>query len=103
MTRSKKVASRIIACLIAAMGLFKLFLGVELVVLGGSSYYVITGALEVVSGVLLWKGRLQGAWLYGATFMGTILWAFYEAGMDPWGLMPRVMLPIIIVLCLILP
>ena len=77
--------------------------GVQLVLLGGSAYYLITGVVLILSAILLWQGRRLGAWLYAAMLVGTILWAFAEVGFDGWALVPRIVAPAILGLWLLLP
>ena len=43
------------ALVLALIGLVLLGMGVQLAMLGGSWYYVVAGALLLVSGVLLWR------------------------------------------------
>ena len=68
--------------------------GIWLAALGGSAYYLIAGIGLIASGVLLARRRLAGAWLYGAVFVGTLIWAFAEVGTDNWALVPRVIAPL---------
>jgi quinoprotein glucose dehydrogenase len=77
--------------------------GVWLLTLGGSSYYLIAGAVISASGILLIRGRKAGAQLYGLLFLGTILWSLWEVGLDGWALMPRLALPALLGLMLLLP
>jgi quinoprotein glucose dehydrogenase len=90
------------------LGLFGLALligGFRLVSLGGSWYYLIAGAALGVAGILIARGRMSGAWLYGAAFLGTLVWTIWEIGLDFWGYVPRVALLLIlaIILALLLP
>ena len=64
--------------------------GIELMAVGGSWFYAITGAALVVSAVLVWRGRRLGSWLIGALFAATLGWALWESGFDAWALLPRV-------------
>ncbi|HWE47799.1 MAG TPA: membrane-bound PQQ-dependent dehydrogenase, glucose/quinate/shikimate family [Caulobacteraceae bacterium] len=79
--------------LTAIFGAVFVILGVWLTVLGGSVYYLIAGLVLVASGVMIALGRREGLWLYGLAFVGTILWALWEVGLDGWRLMPRVFGP----------
>jgi len=63
--------------------------GVQLAVLGGSWYYLITGLALAVSGLLyLWR-KPAAAWLYASVFIGTVLWALCEVGLNFRPLVPR--------------
>lgn len=60
--------------------------GVELLLLGGSAYYLLAGLALVASGLLLWRGRRMGMWVYGALLIATITWSVWETGLDGWTL-----------------
>lgn len=94
---------RVFAVILVLLALTLLIKGVELVTLGGSFYYALTGLVLVVSGVLLWRGDKRGAWLYGAMLVGTLLWSLYEVGLDGWALMPRLVMWLVLGLWLIAP
>src|SRR5690625_7861450 len=70
--------------------------GAWLVALGGSFYYLLAGLGLIVSGVLLLGDRPAGAWLYLLAFLATLLWAFWEVGLDGWALVPRVVGPAVL-------
>ncbi len=84
--------------LVALIGLELLVGGVWLASLGGSPYYLITGAAMVVSGGLLMMGKRSGGWLYIAIFALTVLWAFWESGIDVWALVPRIVAPAVLLI-----
>jgi quinoprotein glucose dehydrogenase len=63
--------------------------GVELAVLGGSLYYLITGVALVVAAWLLWRGRRTGMWLYLFIVAYTVAWSVWEIGLDGWALASR--------------
>lgn len=63
--------------------------GIELVSLGGSAYYLITGAALIISGLLLVARKSVGLWVFALVFAGTVIWALAEVGLQFWPLMPR--------------
>jgi quinoprotein glucose dehydrogenase len=77
--------------------------GGDLVVLGGSPYYLAAGCLLTVCGVLLWRHRRLGAWLYALFLLLTSCWAIWEVGFDGWALLPRLAGPVVLGLWLLLP
>lgn len=81
---------KVFAIIIALFGLAVAAGGIWLIVLGGSWYYLIAGAGMLLAGVLLFRLRMTGVWLYWAVFIGTVIWAFWEVGFAPWELMPRI-------------
>lgn len=77
------------ALLLLATGLAMAVPGLYLAGLGGSLYYIIAGALILVSAWLVWKARDSGVVLYWLVFLGTVGWSLWEVGLDGWALMPR--------------
>ncbi len=63
--------------------------GAQLIAVGGSWYYLLAALAMVASAVLLWRRNLLGAYLYGALWLATFVWALFEAGADLWALLPR--------------
>lgn len=76
--------------------------GVRLMTLGGSWYYAIAGALLVWAGLLIMQRRILGAWIYGAAFLLTLVWALWEVGLQGWPLVPRVVGPIVLLVLVVL-
>ena len=77
--------------LLLAAAAFLVLLGFQLLRLGGSAYYVLSGLLLGASSLAL----LLGHWWFGqrvylAYVLGTLAWALWEVGLDPWPLLPRV-------------
>ncbi|MET4216571.1 quinoprotein glucose dehydrogenase [Bradyrhizobium sp. LB14.3] len=67
--------------------------GAWLLWLGGSFYYFPSGIILIVSGILLTRRRVEGAWLYLLLFLLTLAWAFWEVGANGWALVPRTVGP----------
>lgn len=63
--------------------------GLWLLTLGGSPYYVTGGAALLLSGGLLIRGSLLGAWMYYSFYAATLVWALWEVGLNGWGLVAR--------------
>jgi membrane-bound PQQ-dependent dehydrogenase (glucose/quinate/shikimate family) len=63
--------------------------GAMLVALGGSFYYLLAGLGLIGSGVLIVRGRPAGLLAYAGLILLTLLWSLWEAGLDGWALMPR--------------
>lgn len=77
--------------------------GTWLAILGGSLYYLPAGLAMMVSGYLLIRDRMTGAWLYIAIVAVTILWAFLDAQSNlAWALVPRIFAPIVLLVATIL-
>lgn len=75
--------------ILALVGLVLVLGGVRLVSLGGSWYYLVAGLATVASGVLLFRRKPTGGWLYLLVVIGTVIWSLAEVGTSFWGLVPR--------------
>ena len=63
--------------------------GGQLLALGGSIYYLITGIAFIVTAVLLYLRRSLALTLYALIVLGSLGWAIWEVGFDWWQLGPR--------------
>lgn len=102
MGRRRSWSACALGIVIAGIGAVLALGGAWLAFLGGSLYYVITGTAMVASGILLFRQRLAGAWLYGAIVALTVVWAIFESGLNPWALVPRIVAPIVLLIALFL-
>ncbi len=89
---------RILGAVIALIGLVLAIGGIQLITLGGSLYYGVVGILMILSGLLLFLGRSAGVWLYVAIFVGTVIWALWEVGLNGWALVPRLVAPLVLLI-----
>ena len=97
------IARRAYALLLVLIGAALIWLGGQLLIAGGSSYYLVAGVMTLAAGVLLWRDDRRGALLYWLMLGGTYVWAFWEAGLDGWALAPRLAGPSILALWLLTP
>lgn len=77
--------------LIALIGLVLAGGGAYLSSLGGSWYFLLMGLAMLVSGVLIARRKPSGAWLYAVALVLTAIWAVWDAGLDFWPLVSRVL------------
>ena len=87
---------RVFSLLLALVGITLTAGGLALVAYGGSFYYLCAGLVAVSSAILLWQRDRRGIWLYGALLVGTLAWAIWEVGFDPWGLVARLTTPCVL-------
>ncbi|AEG50910.1 membrane-bound PQQ-dependent dehydrogenase, glucose/quinate/shikimate family [Sphingobium chlorophenolicum L-1] len=80
---------RLYSGFMAICGLALLYGGFDLLLLGGSPYYVAAGLALIGTAALLWQARWSGAITYMAFLLLTVMWAFWESGPNIWGLLPR--------------
>ncbi|WP_263141614.1 membrane-bound PQQ-dependent dehydrogenase, glucose/quinate/shikimate family [Pseudomonas sp. RIT-PI-AD] len=99
-SRSRPVFS---GWLFLLLGALLILGGIWLLILGGSLYYLCAGVSLALTGGLLIRGQRQALWLYGAFWLATLGWSLWEVGTDVWQLEPRLMLPTLMGLYLLLP
>ena len=76
--------------------------GVALIIVGGSWYYLIAGLGLIGAGALIATGSLMGVALYVLVYLGTLVWALWEAGLDGWPLVPRLGAPTVALVLIVL-
>jgi membrane-bound PQQ-dependent dehydrogenase (glucose/quinate/shikimate family) len=65
--------------------------GAQLIILGGSFYYLLSGFLLASCAGRLWKQDPVASMIYGALMIFTVLWSLYESGTNHWALLPRIL------------
>lgn len=80
----------LLGALVALAGLGLAGGGVMLIARGGSWYYLLMGLALLVSGIQIARGAPAGAVIYTVAFVLTVIWAFWEAGLDFWALHARI-------------
>jgi len=85
------------------VGLTLLVGGIWLAVLGGSFYYLIAGLGIAVTGVLIFARHRAAVWLYSLVLLGTLIWSVAEVGFTFWQLEPRLVMPLVLGVWLLLP
>lgn len=91
-----------VALILLLCGALLAFGGAWLILLGGSWYYLIAGLGLLVSGWFLARASDLGVWIYLLVFAGTVVWALWEAGLNPWAQVPRLVAPTIILALVLL-
>jgi quinate dehydrogenase (quinone) len=84
------VLAAVVGVVTALIGAYLAWNGLTLLQLGGSFYYLPMGLVILVAGILMIRVDVRGAWLYGAAFVVTIVWALWESGLNFWPLAARI-------------
>src|SRR5215471_11146557 len=92
----------LLGALIALLGFILAGGGAYLAALGGSWYYLLAGAMLLVAGYLMIRGRIAGFYTYVGAFAFTCVWAFWEVGLSGWQLIPRLVGPFVLLVLAIL-
>ena len=93
---------RVLSLLLLAVGSWFAVGGAWLVSLGGSLYYLLSGLVTLAVALLVWRGRLLGLWLYFGLAAATLPWALAETGLEFWLLLPRLGMPLGLMILLLL-
>ena len=91
------------AAALGSIGFYLLSGGIQLASLGGSLYYPIVGAVLIASAGLLVLRNAWGARLYAIVVAVTVIWSFFEAGLDFIALLPRLAAFIVVGLWFVMP
>ena len=102
-TRASNIVRRAYCLVLFVVAIALLAGGARLIALGGSPYYICAGLLVAIAGIQLWRARASGVDAYLLLLLATIPWAFWESGVNPWALMPRIIAPAVLALPLLLP
>lgn len=77
--------------------------GVVLIATGGSWYYLPTGLALIASAIGLGMGKRFALSLFGLLLAATLAWSLWEAGLNGWALVPRLVGPAVLGAILLLP
>ncbi|MBT9383008.1 membrane-bound PQQ-dependent dehydrogenase, glucose/quinate/shikimate family [Pseudooceanicola sp. CBS1P-1] len=90
LSRPLTVLLVLLGAVIALLGACLAVGGVMLIARGGSWYYLLMGLALIASGIQILRGRPSGTLIYLVAFALTVIWAFWEAGLDFWALHARI-------------
>ncbi|MCZ7449348.1 glucose/quinate/shikimate family membrane-bound PQQ-dependent dehydrogenase [Agrobacterium rhizogenes] len=97
------MAVTVTAVILTLIGLALFGFGSQLVMLGGSFYYLLSGLAFLATAVLLFKRNRAALHVYAVFIVATLAWAVWEVGFDWWQLGPRGGVIILIGLWLLVP
>lgn len=95
-SRSAKVlgiVSVLFGLVLLATGLFFAIGGGKLVALGGSLYFLIAGIVTVLAAIQFFRRKSLAVVLFLLVFVGTLIWSLFDAGLEFWPLVSRLMVP----------
>lgn len=89
-SRGGVILTIVLGVLFALAGLGLAAGGVMLIARGGSWYYLLMGLAGLATGIELIRGKTTAMVIYLVAFVATVIWAFWEAGLDFWALHARI-------------
>ncbi len=93
--------TRTLAILLALIGVVLAVGGVWLAMLGGSWFYLLAGALLLVSAFFVWRGSALGAWIYCSVVLLSWICGVSEVGLHGWPLVPWIVAPSVLLMLLL--
>ncbi|SMQ85377.1 quinoprotein glucose dehydrogenase [Devosia lucknowensis] len=70
--------------------------GAWLIILGGSFYYLPAGLGLLLTAWFLFRRDINALWVYLVTYGATVVWALWEAGLNGWAQVPRLVAPTVV-------
>ncbi|MTD39939.1 membrane-bound PQQ-dependent dehydrogenase, glucose/quinate/shikimate family [Erwinia sp. CPCC 100877] len=83
----------LLAVILLVTGGFFVIGGVKLAMLGGSWYFLIAGIVTLLSAVQFLRVKSSAVALFLLVFVGTLIWALVDAGLEFWPQISRLMVP----------
>jgi quinoprotein glucose dehydrogenase len=84
-----RIAQWVFAGFLALIAVYLLVYGIQLIGLGGSWYYALSGAALAAVAVLLVLRNSWGPRVYAGILVATVIWSLFEAGLDFLPLLAR--------------
>ncbi|EFE94491.1 quinate/shikimate dehydrogenase (pyrroloquinoline-quinone), partial [Serratia odorifera DSM 4582] len=89
----RKLCCYLLGIILAVTGLFFTIAGGKLAALGGSWYFIIAGVVTLLAAIQFFRGKSSAVVLFLLVFVGTLIWSLFDAGLDFWPLVSRLMVP----------
>ncbi|WP_066043642.1 MULTISPECIES: membrane-bound PQQ-dependent dehydrogenase, glucose/quinate/shikimate family [Sphingomonadales] len=83
------ILNRLLAALLVLIGGALVWLGTQLLLAGGSPYYLPAGLALLATAWLLWAQSARALLLFGGLWTVTLVWALWESGLNGWALAAR--------------
>lgn len=95
-SESTKRPRRALALVLLVIAFPLLAGGAQLVLLGGSVYYIAAGIAVAATAWLAFKGDRRDGLVFALLLAVTLLWAGWEGGLDVWRLQSRLLAPLVL-------
>ncbi|WP_338563524.1 membrane-bound PQQ-dependent dehydrogenase, glucose/quinate/shikimate family [Erwinia sp. E_sp_B04_7] len=81
--------NKLTSIVIAIVGLAMLYMGGQLLMLGGTPFYAVMAIGLLITAVALFKNKKMALSLYAVLMWIVLAWMIYEVGFDKWQWIPR--------------
>ncbi|MEO6747945.1 MAG: membrane-bound PQQ-dependent dehydrogenase, glucose/quinate/shikimate family [Caldimonas sp.] len=102
-TRDATAYTTTLGALLGLLGLAIGLVGLWLLVLGGSPYYVLAGLMLLLTGLRVHRRSGLALWSLAALFVASLVWSLWEVGLDWWPLAARMGVLFLLGAVLLLP
>ena len=85
MQQGKRSNPYVTGAIIAALGTAMLWPGLQLLLVGGTAYYLVAGVLMLASGVDLIRGATRGFYAFAVLLLLTLIWAANDPDTRAYG------------------
>jgi len=80
---------KLTAVVVGLLGLAMAWMGGELILAGGSPFYLVMALGLLCTAILLFKKKSAALTLYAVLMWAVVVWMIYEVGFDKWQWIPR--------------
>jgi quinoprotein glucose dehydrogenase len=84
-----KMINKLTSIVIAIVGLAMLYMGGQLLMIGGSPFYAIMAIGLLITAVALFKNKKIALTIYAVLMWIVLAWMIFEVGFDKWQWIPR--------------
>ncbi|MDI3441474.1 membrane-bound PQQ-dependent dehydrogenase, glucose/quinate/shikimate family [Erwinia sp. V90_4] len=95
--------NKLTGIVIAVIAIAMLYMGAQLLMLGGSPFYVIIGVGLLATAITLFMNKKISLSIYAVLMWLVVAWSIYEVGFDKWQWIPRGNIIGVIGLWLVMP
>jgi len=96
-----RLAAILLSIVLALFGIVLFGGGIWLIALGGSWYYGLAGAGLLATAYLVLRQRMAALQLYLVVWVLTVVWAFWEVGLNFWAQVPRLVAPTVVLVLIL--
>lgn len=94
--QTKRKPRRLLALVLVVIAAALVLGGAQLAALGGSLYYLLAGFAVAAAAWFAFRGDRRDVAVYALMLAGTLVWALWESGLDPWRLQSRLVAPVVL-------
>ncbi|QDY41886.1 membrane-bound PQQ-dependent dehydrogenase, glucose/quinate/shikimate family [Candidatus Pantoea soli] len=83
------MVNKLTSIVLAILGIALLYMGSQLLIMGGSAFYALMAVGLLITAILLFRNRRSALALYAILMWITVAWTLWEVGFDKWQWIPR--------------